>query len=174
MSFVCAGLGLALPHSVSAVGTELMFSKPGVCPGERFEVIIVVDNRLSPPADVVATFSGQTGFANVLGSCTAEIGSCSVVDAVTATYMGTLPADTTTTFRFASAFVPPAPGGVPETGLLCATVASTFNGAVGPLTRGCVAVNKCEGAPTASPWGLAILAVVLLGLGVLFVRRTNA
>jgi hypothetical protein len=188
---MCATLStatVAAPPSASAAPELRVFfdrsgeTSPGVVPEpaecigplSRVDQLVTLTNRDDVP--VPASFSTvlDLGLHYEAGTCTADVGMCSVVNPLSVEWSGTIDAHGAAHVSFPFRVDSDVPAGT----FLCETFTVTFDGEDPFMAVVCIRTNSARqcgvGAPAVGTPGLAMLIVLMLLGGGVAVRRRAA
>jgi hypothetical protein len=134
-----------------------------------FLVTLINNDTVDLPVTLSATM--QPGAELIPDSCSATGGVCTIQDAISLTWSGTIPADSAELVRFFARVNSDVPAGTQ----LCAVLTAQF-GTDEPVTAtSCLTTNNARqcglGAPALGPWAVALLAALLLLTGTVLIRR---
>jgi len=123
--------------TVNRVTHSLADSSSCVGPGNVVTGTFTISNNGAAPSAVVATVALPGGLPAIPGTCSANVGSCSVVNAASIAYSGTLAPGQTATVRYQAQV-----GDQVTTGAtLCSNLTVSFDGGQQQTTQACVTAN---------------------------------
>ncbi len=115
-------------------------------PGNLVTGSFTINNSGAAPTAVAATVSLPAGLLAQPGACSANVGSCSVVNASSVTYTATLAPGQTATVSYQAQVGDQVPTGTQ----LCSNLAVSFGGGPALTAQACVTVN-CQGVGPGGP-----------------------
>ncbi|HKQ76044.1 MAG TPA: hypothetical protein VJ810_20285 [Blastocatellia bacterium] len=143
------GAGIQATATITVHQGSVTLTNPPGClgPGGVVAVTASITNNSSSPKSVVYTASLPPQLAAISGSCTANTGACTVVNASTVTWTGTLAASQTVTINYQTQVGDGATTGTQ----LCVNSAVSFNGGAPATLQACTTVT-CQAVGPGNPF----------------------
>jgi len=168
---------LSIPEAGVVVGsgsaTDPGVPRPANCFGPRSVVhpTLTVMNAGMTPTDLSATLTLDPGLGALADSCSASVGTCTVVNPSKVTWTVTLQPGQTGQIVFAARVA----AGTPINTKLCITASLSFDGGMPEILQACATTNSADecdlGAPLLDTSGRALLIALLALVGTGLVGR---
>lgn len=141
------------------------------CPGESITFVFAFINGTANPSADSLDVSLPPGMSLVPGSCSADVGMCSVPDSSTVQWSDTVPAHGSATISFRVVILP----GVDIGSQLCMQFTTTVGSGSPTPSEFCFLIQPCGvSAPAVGRFGATTLAVLLVVAGWMLARRRAA
>ncbi len=143
------GCSTTTNYTIGVDAGSMTISDPLVClgPGGLVSGTAAIKNPSGSSQNVAATISLPSQLLALGGRCTASTGTCTVVNASTISYSGTLAAGQTATLNYQTQVV----DGTSSATQLCITALASFNSGVPVSVQACTTVN----CPVVGPGSVA-------------------